>query len=548
MKLIRRSAPIDTARIKMSRSGIVETPVIEQMSPERDVDNYSPDIDDATFECPKSNTKEEANTNAEYYLSRRTEIWAPLIEGKSRIISQGDADYDLGQEIYAIIPSCSMNNNPSKGMTLIRGTISNLMWKSADTLDIPRDLRNGLETASTTDRMQTIFTHVALILDSSYAAIQNSLDDSLPYGSDLKITRVSSPQTTKKSKKSKGSNRKSTEITIPHHHILGTSQFVRKYFNTLDDNVIQRWLDKCKINVRDGVEEVDTGIQMIVKDIFVTHPLHIQYVVLCKQQPYRILNIKKLQCFDIRGCYDHSGYHAFRVIDLNNLKIHSPSNNDHTRTEISRKLKEIFDIVGVYSVKKSLCGHNDVDSKIYEDAYGSSQILSKHYSQPPAEGLRFTGITLTSYAKGLAYLEGQEPFDGVSYIFFHSKDYYEIVLDPTSSEFMQFVPAEEKHKLFRNPDPGDIILANSFICEKGQYTGKTNLKWFFPSDDFRLLHLYITKPHMRMALGKAIANKKFESPCLDLYNLVSFGTSSANTTKDSPVSKAFIQKYFWWLS
>lgn len=572
-KVLRRSTPIDTSRIKMSRSGIVESIPAMSLSPERESETFSPDVD-GEFNNEKNidsgiGNITETGRDHKTYNKRRQEVWTSQIDNHPRIISQGDLSYDLGDEIYALLPYCYFSGSDTicRRMVVVRGVISNLTWKSVNDLDIPREINGRLSPdnfdpslsdllfrpsiKSEKETIQTMFTSITIILNDSCLNIVNpkssDQNPTMPYDYNLNISSMK-PGSSKKAKKSRGSSRKSTEITIPYHYIIGKTFFVHRHLNTTDDQKIQHWIDKMRIGVQDGIEDLDSGLKLSVMDYFWNSRLELHFIVSCSTKPVRILNIRKLQAFDIRALYDHSNYYSFRVINLNNLRIHSMHSNDNYRSEILEILKSLFEKVSVYHVKKSLCGHLDVDSRVYEDSHGMSQIYSKHYGSVPEEGLRFTGITLTSYVKGLAYLEGHEPPDGVSFIFFHSRDYYEFDLDPESPTFLDFVDTGEKHNLFRNPDPGDIILANSFICEKGQYTGKTNLRWFFPSDDFRLLHLYVTRPSMRVSLIKTInANKKFDSPCLDFYNLIQHGFSSKNPTSNSPITNAFKNKHFWWL-
>lgn len=187
-----------------------------------------------------------------------------------------------------------------------------------------------------------------------------------------------------------------------------------------------------------------------------------------------------------------------------------------------------------------------------------------------------TGILLSSYVKGLAYPEGHPPNDNASYIFFHSKDYCDLVLDPAGyidptdptsvgNNFLQFVCTSNKHNLFRNPTPDDVILGIPFTCDRDFFKGKINLKWFYPEYQFRLLHLYITTDgqhlhfqsmtgvqsvtHRRSPIKQAVSSKirnLFKDEYLCIFDLYTQGLSRDNQTLRSDFTKAFVIKYFWW--
>ncbi len=287
-----------------------------------------------------------------------------------------------------------------------------------------------------------------------------------------------------------------------------------------------------------------------------------------------------------------------------------------------------FDELKVYIVKKSLCQPNDLEFCIYENREGDIKVIPRHelagdidshsgfkydYSiktsyeeqrknshvcrvrQPThvsRNGYKFTGISLASYVKGLAYPDGNSPSQHDLYTFFHSKDYHELNLNPVeeiltldnrkssgdfgsldeddefcnvdafegeaatngnsngnsnNNTFMSLVCVGDTKKEFRDPNPKDIILAIPFLCDKGQYAGKMNLKWFYPDNEFRLLHIFITSrgttalPDLRslqISLSKNVVSGPAYVALLDLYV---YGFSQKNPTRDSAFTKKMLE-------
>jgi len=511
-KILRRSTPIDTSVIRKRST----TQTIEASSPEHEQAAFITDFQ--RDELPSPNSANELEIDDAEILARRVIVWAPLIDGRARIISQGDLKFDLGQEVYV------WDGRTTK---VSRGLVNNLKWAVlAAVNEIPREFGS---TKSPTTSHQLMRPWSQLLVKTT-----NENDDEV--------------QTI------------FNEVTINNSnhswvHVLGTSHRVHKLLNINEDqrpsfrlDQVQQWLNKLKIKVGDLVTDLDNNLSFIVVDYYwLADCLEPRYVVASRQSPSnRILNLTPLQEFDVRARYDHRPYYSYYPIEISNLKIATTDSNDDYRTAIQKIFAEIFDQITVYVVKKSLCTPSEIDSLVYEDSYGKSHVVSKMYNDVPEEGLRFIGITLTSYVKGLAYLENQPPADNASYIFFHSKDYTEVVLDETSPDFLQFVPTGDKQQLFRNPEPGDIILAKPFLCEKGQHTGKQNLKWCYPSDDFRLIHLFVTKSNLRLSIARAIQQHPISSPSLDIFNLLRHGLAVTNPTLNSTFTKEFIDRYFWW--
>lgn len=338
-------------------------------------------------------------------------------------------------------------------------------------------------------------------------------------------------------------------------------------------------------------------------------PFDLRFVIKCLDEPRRILSITELTEFDIRGDYINNNYYCFHPVDKYVYDVVQPGLKSYER--VMKILHSVFDPIQIYVVKKSLCDPEDIKSSVYEDPSGNIQYIpgkpgvvsqdwdlddsdhasqsnsnndrestSKKYRSPenrraekadvarwdgdstPAVTLKYSGISLTSYVKGLAYPEGNCPTQYNSYIFFHSKDYHDLVLDPANPQFLEFVCISDAHLLFRNPAPKDIIAAIPFVCNREQFKGKTNLKWFYPTDEFRLLHLYITTngthPHFQLTDDKSHRNysgmsrntirtrKIFNNEYLSILDLFMFGISEKNPTLDSEFTQRFIHQFFWW--
>jgi hypothetical protein len=341
--------------------------------------------------------------------------------------------------------------------------------------------------------------------------------------------------------------------------------------------------------------------EFLVLDHFSAGPLDLKFVVRCLEPPTRILSLVKTSDYDVRGAYDIESYHSFQPGSKDLCDVVHPQPN--SLKEIRRIIKELFNPLKVYIVQKSLCSTNDIASSVYEDASGGIQYLSGRpskwktgggssreafdsrdeftsprsseevtHNEPRRGGtqslpaLKFSGISLVPYIKGLAYPEGRCPTEPNSYIFFHSKDYHELIMDPRSEDFLEMLPAADK-QLFRNPAPKDIILAVPFVCEREQFKGKTNLKWFYPTEEFRLLHLYITSdgshPHFNSGdyqdsrpQSRRLRNAwkptwnalraHFTGDNLHLLDLFLFGVSRNNPTISCSFTKRFLERYFWW--
>lgn len=442
-------------------------------------------------------------------------------------------------------------------------------------------------------------------------------------------------------------------------------------------------------------------VNFIVIDHICISPLDIRFVIKCDRDPFRILAITNLREFDVRSSYRTSYYKCFHPLERYLYDIIDPNQTNFNELSTVRTvLHSIFDPIKVYIVKKSLCNPSDLEASVYEDSMGNVQILPKGndsyreqtaHKEPSSShkesnssykeqsvrtksvskiteprafvqnktgvytsgsfsnyniryanaGYKYTGISLTSYVKGLSYPDGEFPTQSDSYIFFHSKDYYELDLDPSrqnstcgrrsntdfsygtthnrssdinsssdtnspaENTFLEFVCTSEKHNLFRNPVPKDVILAVPFVCDRDLFRGKTNLRWFYPDNEFRLLHLYVTTdgkhPHFQDSAGdlellfklsdtasqdhpsnnsnniktkksvkkdvqifkpqnqiKILTRKSnpndgfiklrsgFTGHYLSIFDLFIYGLSKKNPTLHSEFTRTFASKYFWW--
>lgn len=346
------------------------------------------------------------------------------------------------------------------------------------------------------------------------------------------------------------------------------------------------------------LERIRQG-ELLILDHFSAGPLDLRFIVRCSAEPTRVLALVKISDFDVRGLYQVSDYYSFQPVGKALCDVIHPKEN--LLDEVRKGLHEIFDPLKVYIVKKSLCAPDDITSSLYEDRTGNVKFAPgkpqhsvpkwKVQSEPfhPANSqseptlsrpssdhserkgsdpsLKYSGISLISYVRALAYLEGNCPTESYSYIFFHSKDYHELILDPYHPQFLEFRPVPEKGLLFRNPVPKESIMGVPFLCDRDPFKGKTNLNWFYPTSEFRLLHLYITsdgqhphfrgseyqdsKPHSRhlkhswTESWSALRNH-FKEELLCLLDLFLFGTNSRNPTLNTPFTQVYIARRFWW--
>ncbi len=291
-------------------------------------------------------------------------------------------------------------------------------------------------------------------------------------------------------------------------------------------------------------------VTFIVIDYICDGPLDIKFVIQCYNPPNRILAISNIYSFDVRCSYPIKKYHIFHALERYNYEIVDKNSIDYNPIEDVRKIIfNIFSPLEVFTVKKSLCVDEDLDSFIYENKSGEYKIISENDKVPI--GYKYTGICMGKYIKGLAYPEGKRPTEHDSYIFFHSRDYYEIIFDKNSNDFFTFCQTNHTHSKYREPKTKDSILAIPFQCGRDNYKGKTNLRWFYPTNELRILHLYITTnvehSYFKDLEYDDIVNKIKSNPILEeLLNLYIFGMTQKNPTLDCEFTKHFLYKFFWW--
>lgn len=397
-------------------------------------------------------------------------------------------------------------------------------------------------------------------------------------------------------------------ITVEYRYIMGTESSCRKFIaakrsNRKVDNQItltdmQTVISKSKLYSGAYVQYSDKPdaplLNMVILDYFILEPFDLRFVIRCNQPPKRVLATTKLTSFDVRLAYSADDYYAFHPLERYIYSvIHPPANYPHHLKAVTEIVEDIFRPFEVYVVKKSLCNQSDIESVVCEDHMGNIKIvktlenadrrmsesfagssLSRLTSNPEFKGLKFSGISITTYVKGLSYPEDNPPTEHNSYTFFHSKDYYELDLDPDSNEFLQFVCTSSNHTLFRNPSPKDVILAVPFNCDRDIHKDKVNLRWFYPTEEFRLLHLYIKSngqdnifrppsrevivSKVKTAARKPIESKKdvatkikyvrsmFKGSYLSIIDLLLFGLAPNNPTLQSPFTQQFVHHSSLW--
>lgn len=535
-------------------------------------------------------------------------VISPLILVKGVVIDIDDSEVGL----LDIPREMKLRTSPEKDSKWRTSSKLNTDWAEAMMAYLPTDSRDG--------KVQTMVTKLTIKLDEQFwltgdqVAVFNQYQNEHRYSNCLPTRLDYNFQSSSLKRNRKG--KKTIDniydiITVPYRYITGTwaaclktlpdgkksssfpdqLAYFQRSLRKLDiwSGTAVRYEDPCPVPRLSQAQHRKT--EFLVLDHFSTGPLNIKFIVRCLEPPQQILALVKTSDFDVRGAYNVDQYYSFQPSSKELCDIVHPQLN--SLLEIRRILKELFQPLKVYIVQKSLCSSNDIASSIYEDSLGGVQYLNgrpdskwkmpsapsidtesrkdedrkKDGSRPQSSpSLKFSGISLVSYIKGLAYPEGRCPTESNSYIFFHSKDYHELNLDPRSEHFLEFQPVSDK-QLFRNPVPRDIILAIPFVCEREQFKGKTNLKWFYPTEEFRLLHLYITSngEHLHFQTTEYLDSRPqsgrmrsawkptwnslrthFTGNHLHLLDLFLFGVGRDNPTISSPFTKQFLERYFWW--
>jgi|SRR5579885_1026952 len=552
-------------------------------------------------------------------------VWNSEIGNKRRVISQGDLKYDLNDNVLIVLPFYWKHDKVSK-MRTVTGTIVNInsVVLPYNQKEVPKETKlvEDKKTIYSTktwaksliadwrdnpdNSCQTMITSYIIKLDRAYHVTESEIKQiyiisrkkgCLPFNYNLYFS------------KSEDTNYYDI-IQVDYRYVMGKTHLCYKLLADMlrvdvveiTADRVEDYLTKFKLNSGIFIRYIDSDenrrksgiVHFVVLDHVCIGILDVKFVIKCTSEPVKILAISKIFPFDVRLAYKTSSYHCFHPLEHYNFEILEEKNIDlfeGTEDDCAKEvLREIFSKLKVYIVKKSLCQPYDIDSCIFEDREGDIQIIpinelnsefidnkklnklglnkyrrTNYDSQDTIKhGYKYTGISLASYVKGLAYPENESPTQHNNYIFFHSKDYYELTLDPNSKEFFNFVCLGNTQKEFKDPNPKDVILAEPFVCDRGPYSGKINLKWFYPDNEFRLLHLYITTngmhPHFN---NKVQILKKTEAELnpsikyarsfflktpmyLAIFDLYSYGLSRNNPTLNSEFSQAFIKKFLWW--
>lgn len=516
---------------------------------------------------------------------RHEEIWKTELGGRRRIISQGDLKYDINQDVLVVLPLYfDKTSNEISQMVVVSGVIIDIIHTNVENeqlREIPREtkLRSSPENASiytgekewakqliiqspredTKNAIQTCVTQYKIELDEDFVLSKSQLDavyiefkniENSPFKYNLSAD--------------------GDTITVDYRYVMGPTydcqkllaDMARKDAIKIRPKDVQEHLKKLKlrpgvyVRYRDSNEvRRNSGIVIFnVIDYICNDPLDIKFVIKCHNTPVRILAISKIYPFDVRCSYSVSGYHTFHALERYNYEIIDKTSIKYDPvTDVRTIICDVFDKLKIYTVKKSLCRENELDSFVYEEKDGEYIILHSENEMKVPLGYKFTGISMGKYIKGLAYPEGNRPDSHDQYVFFHSRDYYEIIFDKNSPDFFTFCPTSYIHSKFREPKPKDSILAIPFTCDRDNFKGKTNLHWFYPTNEFRILHLYITTngehQYFKDLSYEKIVSILKENPVLEeVFNLYVFGMTEDNPTLREEFTVYFINRYFWWNS
>jgi hypothetical protein len=487
------------------------------------------------------------------------------------------------------------------------------------------DYKENLE-----DRCQTIVTAYKLKLDPLYRLTADEIkklsitadsESRLPFKYDLQFEQSIELQHSNQAKLVGVTGKKTRKqvkmtflhdiVTVQYRYVMGTEKACQKFtvkyksknplrvspkksLEVVTPDDMQAIVSKFKlysgayVQYSDSLNISSATLNFIVVDHLILAPFDIRFVIRSNVTPKRILAISKLTTFDVRLAYPVTDYYCFHPLDRYIYSIVEPPSNDPQQLKaVTEIIEGLFQPFEVYVVKKSLCNPGDIQSVICEDNMGNVKIvktlessergysesfagssLSRLSSKPEFKGLKFSGISITTYVKGLSYPEDNPPTEHDGYTFFHSKDYYELNLDPHSETFLEFECTSSKHSIFRNPSPKDVILAVPFNCDREIYRDRVNLRWFYPTEEFRLLHLYVKSRGMNnifrsphgLITKKSTESKKdvsarikyirgmFKDSCLAIIDLLLFGLSRENPTLSSPFTKRFVSMFFPWAS
>lgn len=525
--------------------------------------------------------------------SKSTKAWATTINDKSRIISQGDLRFHIGMNVIAVLPYYfDLDTNVVKKNFVVDGIITEIFYREVGTADIPRETKlrsspipdirskgsvemswskfeslkqtslNNLDWAKPMisdyrspldpNKVQTIVTSYQLTLNKEHILSKAQImklesyvsnDSLLPYKYNLSFKE--------------NEDGEFDTIMVNYRYVMGLKEKVFRKLKTLEPSIrkpkvydVNRYLastlqieNGSSIIYNDSDPRVPKGgrvCRFMVVDHICLDPFDIRFVIKPLDDPRRILAINKLIDFDVRLHYNIDHYYCFNPYDKMQYNIVEPY--DNPLSKIRGVLRELFSNLRLFTVKKSLKSTYEPMLRIYEKK-NSKEVV---YMRPgiKMEGFEETNIEVGRYVKGLAYPEKQLPLEHDKYIFFESKNYRGLDLDPTSLTFMEMVPVAGE-KIYRDPRPGEILMGKTFICDKDNFKGKENLEWFYPGERIQILrHVFVNSS----PIGEnhpQIRRDMFEGISLFMFDLWIYGIGNRNPTRDSEFSKAFMSRYLW---
>ena len=529
-------------------------------------------------------------------------VWSSTIGGKPRILSQGDLRFNVGSDIVAVLP-CYFDKSSNSLCALygVRGIILDINYVSVGDWDIPRetklrssplisssdqsgdsqrtpspslkesfqsdlswanDMISDAKCARNPNVIQTVVTSYVILIHKSQRLTTNQVERlysyvnnnaKLPYKYDLEFGQSG-----------EGDDNLYDKITVRYRYVMGTYHSCIKHLKQNhqleqddDENIIaiNRALNGYSLHSSIAVHYEDInpitntqGRQMkfLVLDHHCKGPFDLHYVIDPVDTPTKILALVPLTCFDIRGHYISNSYYSFHPLDRYNYSV-EPSYTDGLN-KIRTIIRDLFTSIKVFSVKRSLCKNPQNLFEIYEEITpredGNRQVVYKP-QRSKLDGYNPTGIFVSSYVNGLAYPDKQLPSSNDQYIFFDSKEYCSLDLDPFSETFMELSPVDSETRYFREPCGRDVLLGSTFHSDRQNFKGKENLKWFYPSEDIRIFHYIVSNSGKRMNSQGIASRNSFRGEILCLYDLWTHGSGTRNLTLHTEFTQKFLRRFLW---
>lgn len=504
------------------------------------------------------------------YTKSHSEIWKDTINEIPRIISHGDASIDLSDDIICILPFWK---NPDTGITnqlvLVTGKVIDIIYQDVTNNKFPRftkyessqdiylekpwvdKLAYDLMKYMPSKYTQTAVTIYEIKLHEKYYITKSEYDEIRKLYPELEPCNEELV----------------THIKVSRRYVLGNVQDCvivycnRKFVKSRDVDIedIKKFITHKNIFPGLHVTYLDEGcfdntqVNMLIKDHVCAGPLDVKYIVEVFSPVGKIIDITKATNWDVFGAYNVEKYHIYHPSDTHKIELVQKSQYDKV-DDIRVVLYELFSKMGIYIVKKPLVKADNADRLVYMNPQGEKQLLDIASSKfSVRKNFIFTQMVMSEYVSGTAYPEGNDPKIPGNYKFFHSKDYSEYNFNLESEHFCEIVNNNEDHEYYRHPIPGEIIMAGEFICNRGPWSGKINLKWFYPDKGFIALHRYICtggshSNFRNMSLGdvKKMMYIKDKMYYIDIINLFYYGLTENNPTLYSSFTQAFATKFFWW--